>query len=133
MYLRFMSSLKELPSTLEKSLSEVDGKTHFALVAETYGFCRPEIVGEARYVVDGCDRECCEFALSVADAWQGKGLGTTLMHNLRAHARLAGLRKMSADTLAINKGAIALAKLFDLAVSANPWDPLLYRVTAQFE
>ena len=49
----------------------------------------PRLLAEARYVVG--DDGAAEFALAVADAWQGQGMGRALLLRLAAHARTEGL------------------------------------------
>jgi GNAT superfamily N-acetyltransferase len=46
------------------------------------------VIGEARYAL-APDRREVEFALSVADDWRGKGLGTLLMADIERRAELA--------------------------------------------
>lgn len=71
-----------------------------ALVARVPGL--PDLVAEARYVVDG-ERGGAEFAVTVADAWQGCGLGRQLLQRLARHARSQGLRHLHGDVLAGNR------------------------------
>lgn len=54
------------------------------------------------------DGSTCEFALVVADAWQGKGLGTRLMNELMHAARLRGFRELNAEVLADNANMLEL-------------------------
>jgi hypothetical protein len=68
--------------------------------------------------------------VSVADEWQKKGLGTTLLHNLRVQAFKARLRLMYGEMLAMNRAALALAKLFRFAIAFNPEDARTYLISA---
>jgi GNAT superfamily N-acetyltransferase len=45
------------------------------------------------------DSQRCEIALSVADAWQRKGVGTLLLRNLECRARRLGARFLFGDVL----------------------------------
>jgi len=103
-YYRFMSPIRELSPALLARLTEVDQCRHVALLAEAAG----GVVGEARYVLDG--RGDAEFALAVAEAWQGRGLGHRLLTQLEALAAAAGAGRMVGDTLRANAGMIALAR-----------------------
>ena len=49
------------------------------------------IIGVARYAADA-DGQDCEFAVAVADAWQCRGIGTTLARLLFEHAAREGFR-----------------------------------------
>ena len=122
-----MSPLKQLTTSFEERLFYPDGQHHFALVAE--GFGDEGVIAEARYVVDKENPALCEFAVSVGDAWQRKGIGTTLLHTLCREASKAGLSGMYAETLAFNEGALALVRRFDCLVAAIAGHCLTYRVS----
>jgi GNAT superfamily N-acetyltransferase len=49
------------------------------------------LIGVARYVRESGDERSCEFAIVIADAWQGRGIGRRLMAKLIAVARGRGL------------------------------------------
>jgi RimJ/RimL family protein N-acetyltransferase len=84
------------PKEVER-LTNVDGVDRFALVA----VCDDRIVGVTRYErTPGTDE--AEVAFLVADAFQGKRLGTILFEKLTEGARQHGIRRLVADTLAEN-------------------------------
>lgn len=78
------------------------------------------LVGSARYCIDA-DGRGCEFALVVADAWQGLGIGRALMEALLASARRSGLAHIHGRILASNSRMIAFARQagFQLGPSAE--------------
>jgi GNAT superfamily N-acetyltransferase len=85
-------------------------------------------VGEARYAVGdglGCDRE---FALAVADPWQGQGIGSRLLRELTVHAQRAGVERLYGDVLHDNLPMIALAESQGYVVGRHPDGPRLLRV-----
>jgi GNAT superfamily N-acetyltransferase len=51
-----------------------------------------------------------EFAITVGDAWQGMGLGTSLLKQLKVDAARAGYKDMMAWVFADNLGMISLAQ-----------------------
>lgn len=51
-----------------------------------------------------------EFAITVADAWQGMGLGTSLLKQLKVDAAKVGYEQMMAWVFADNDGMISLAQ-----------------------
>lgn len=51
-----------------------------------------------------------EFALTVADAWQGMGLGTSLLKRLKVDAAEVGYEQMIGLVFADNMGMISLAQ-----------------------
>ena len=69
-YERFMTSMREVPADLMRRFTEIDYADHLALVAEVFVDGRETVIAEARYV-RGSDPTVAEFAVSVAEAWQG--------------------------------------------------------------
>jgi GNAT superfamily N-acetyltransferase len=102
-YLRFFGPMKELGPHELDYLTQVDHRDHEALVALAGG---GEGVGVARYIRTG-DAEA-EPAVVVADAWQGRGIGTALLDALADRAREEGVERFRALVLAQNTEAIAL-------------------------
>ena len=70
-YDRFMSSLRELPPELMRRFTQVDYADHLALVPEVFSGGRETVIAEARYVRMPNSLDA-EFAVSVAEPWQGK-------------------------------------------------------------
>lgn len=87
-------------------LSEVDYVDHFAWVV-TDGVDGP-VVADARYVRDRDDPTLAEIAFTVADAYQGCGLGTQLFASLAAAAQIEGIERFHAYVLEDNAPARAL-------------------------
>lgn len=114
-YLRFHCVLRELPSSMLQAMTEVDQQRHVAYVAHTEN---GDIVGDARYVqCDGDGREA-EFAVVVADAYQGRGIGRKLTERLMERARSDGLRRLIGDVLWDN--APMNSMVFDLGGKLVP-------------
>lgn len=101
-YKRFMSTIGELSPRKLAELTDVDQQRHVALAAVVDDGIRVAFVGVARYIVDGTGRSC-EFAIAVADAWQGSGLAGRLMQALIDLARSRGLSAMEGDVLRSNQ------------------------------
>jgi RimJ/RimL family protein N-acetyltransferase len=99
-YRRFFSPVQELGARQLHYLTEVDHHTHEALVAVD-----PKTgagVAVARFVRSAADRAVAEFAVAVADDWQGRGLGTELLQELSDRATEEGVSRFSAFVLAEN-------------------------------
>jgi len=112
-YRRFHAPVNELSEDTLDWLTRVDYSSHLALLAETFDEVGNELqVAEARYVRGGhgLPFDVAEFALAVADDWQGTGLGTRLLGALLARARVAGLRKLRGSVLADNRAMLKLAQ-----------------------
>lgn len=99
-YQRFLSPISELRPMDLVYLTEVDHHDHEALIAfdEETG----EPVGVARYVRAADDPEAAEFAITVVDDWQRRGVGTELVKQLSDRAREEGVRRFTALLLAQN-------------------------------
>ena len=83
----------------------------------------PVLLAEARYVVEP-DTRCAEFALAVADDWQGQGLGRALLQRLALHARAAGLAMLEGSVLPDKEPMLALVR--DLGATLQPRGPELW-------
>ena len=128
-YRRFLGALNELTPSMLERFTHVDYRNQLALVAETFADDgKPVLIGEARYVADR-DRRSAEFALAVADAWQGQGLGALLLESLLRSARAGGVRHLYGDVLNDNGPMLNLARRAGFAIGAHPEDPGLVRVT----
>jgi protein lysine acetyltransferase len=95
---------------LMRYLFEVDYVHHFVWVM-TDGFDGP-VVADARFVRDECDPTVAEVAFIVADAYQGKGIGTFLMGALAVAADYHGVQRFSARVLSENHPMRAILDRF---------------------
>lgn len=127
-YLRFHRGLAELTPVMLVRFTQIDYDREMALVAVREVEGREQIVGVSRYVTEA-DGESCEFALVVADAWQGRGVGSSLMHALIARAREKGLHRMYGEVLAENRKMLDLARALGFGIARHPEDSTLRRVT----
>jgi acetyltransferase len=109
-YFRFMQSMDRLTPMMLARFTQIDYDREMALVA-VINEHTPEarILGVARYVSNP-DRQSCEFALTVADAWQQKGLGRQLMQRLMTVARDRGIEIMEGDVLSQNSKMLRLCE-----------------------
>ena len=100
-YKRFLSPLPELRPMDLVYLTEVDHHDHEALIA--FDEETDEPIGVARYVRSASDPVSAEFAITVVDDWQRRGVGTALMSQLAERARAEGVRRFTALLLAENR------------------------------
>lgn len=94
---------------------DLDYNQEMAVVAEPKG---GGIVAVGRLEVDVKQRQG-EFALVVADAWQGVGLGAELMSSLVAIARDYGLLELHCYVSGDNLRMIGLAERFGFATVSS--------------
>ena len=99
-YRRFFSPLNRLSDSMLRYLTEVDYVDHFAWVAETQVDGERRGIGVARYVRTG--PESAEAAVTVADDFNGRGLGTLLFEALVLQALESGIRCFEGEVLADN-------------------------------
>ena len=103
-YQRFMQNLPHLTPKMLARFTQLDYDRELALVA----LRESEFIAVGRYGPNP-DGETAEFALVVADAWQGKGLGRLLLEKLREQARKAGYRALYGTIMAANHDMLNLA------------------------
>ncbi len=89
-------------------LFEVDYVDHFVWVV-TDGVDGP-VIADARFIRDEDDPTSAEVALTVADAYQGRGLGTLLLVALAVAARVDGVKRFHAQVLSDNPPARVLGE-----------------------
>jgi GNAT superfamily N-acetyltransferase len=65
-------------------------------------------VGVARFVREPGRPEVAEAAVTVVDAWQGRGLGRVLLSRLAGRAREEGVREFTATLLTDNRAMLSL-------------------------
>ena len=106
-YQRFMQHLHSLPPGLLERFTNVDYERSLALVVlDPAG---QAIVAVGRYA-PADDEANAEFALTVGDAWQAKGIGSILLERLCDLARRAGYGALVGRVLDDNKEMLELAR-----------------------
>ena len=99
---RFCGAKPRLPEAELTALACVDAD-HHVLVAYADG--DPSPAGMARLVRDGTS---AEIAFEVADAQQGRGIGSILAEQLAADARAAGITELVATVCGDNPAVVSL-------------------------
>lgn len=101
---RFLSPSRGRTRQELAPLLHVDEQHHVAVVA-LHG---DEVVAEARFARPHGRASRAEVALTVADAWQGRGLGRRLLAALAGRARPLGVRHFTYEALADNRRVLRL-------------------------
>lgn len=111
---RFLTPKRSFSRAELRYLTEVDGRDHVALVAEHPSGPVRRLIAVARFVRLAEDPHAAEVAVTVADDWQGRGLGSMLSEQLASEARRLGIRRFTATMAADNVPAHRLmARLTD--------------------
>jgi acetyltransferase len=104
-YQRFMQQMSGLTPAMLARFTQLDYDRELALVAVH----AQAFIAVGRYAPNP-DGETAEFALVVADPWQGKGLGRALLERLCRTAREAGYRALYGHILSANRQMLELAQ-----------------------
>ncbi|MGK0673317.1 MAG: bifunctional acetate--CoA ligase family protein/GNAT family N-acetyltransferase [Halothiobacillaceae bacterium] len=107
-YLRFMRAIEELTPEMLMRFTQIDYDREMAFIALFEKDGQEEEIGVARYSIEP-DGESAEFAVVVADAWHGLGVGTLLLEALIESARQRGVRELIGEVLTRNHSMLALA------------------------
>ena len=115
---RFLSAMRSLPPGLLERLTQVDYTSHLALVAEVFRDGHERVIAEARYALRA-DRSEAEFAIAVAEPWQGLGLARRLLETLARRAAQAGIRCLVGETLDSNERMLKLAQRAGFSITRS--------------
>jgi RimJ/RimL family protein N-acetyltransferase len=128
-YMRFMGPMPKLTADTLGSLQEAMREARAAVVVAVFEHAdrTEELVGGGRIVPAGRPR-VCEFALTIVDSWQGRGLGHVLMKEVIDVARRLGYRRIEGHVLTINSGMLMVAQHARMKLRVNPDDPSVITV-----
>lgn len=107
-YDRFLGYNPAISSKLIKRLTEIDYEKEMAIVAEVSTEKGKEIIAVARIAPENAEN--VEFAIIIADEWQGRGLGSILTDEMIEVAKDLGFEKIYALVFTKNKGMLNLLK-----------------------
>ena len=120
LYQRFLNGgIKRNPRLLDRLL-KVDFTRDLALIATTTVAGEETPIGVARYARPDDDMDAADIAITVADAWHGRGIGRRLLHKLVQHASAHGIARLTGDVLATNVAMLALARASGFRVTLHP-------------
>lgn len=119
---RFLTAKSSLSDKDLSYFTECDGVDHYAIVAiRTASVDRaPEGVGVARIVRTDDDPAAAELAITIADSWQGRGVGRQLLERLLAAAAERGIQRICAMALTDNEKIRRLLEQYDNGVGIGP-------------
>ena len=118
-YHRFAMVVRELSAEHLRYLTEIDYDDHMAWVAIDSGEEVESAVGVARYIRLHSDPAVAEVAVTIADSYQDRGLGTLLLAKLAQSARLNGVQRFLAFVLWNNAPVLKVARAFGATVRSD--------------
>lgn len=118
--LRFLSGIKELSPALLTKFTHTDYPAEAAFIATIDRNGQEQQIGVARFATGSSD-DCREFAVVVADEWQGRGIATALLGKLFRVAIQAGSHAIEGLVLQENARMLELAR--DVGFEIRPYAP----------
>jgi acetyltransferase len=124
-YFRFFYRLHQLTPAMLARFTQVDYDREVALLAlapDPSHMAGEMIVGITRYIANH-DGESAEFAVVVADAWHGRGIGRMLMERIIACAKKRGFKRLEGIVLRANQGMIKFSEQLGFEIHDDPDEP----------
>ena len=124
-YLRFMMPMPALSTetlaAVASTLHETGAAITVAVVDRDHGHSQ-ELIGGARIVPT--DRHgVCEFAVSIVDRWQGRGVGGLLLREVVRLGRALDYHHVEGLVLSVNTAMLTVARRARFRVHSDPRDP----------
>ena len=126
-YLRLLSGRHPTPDEL-KRWTDIEPAREIAIIAVAPDGDAEQEVGVARCAIDREDPTRWDFAVVLADTWQGRGLGEALLRRLLELAEEAGIAVLSSVTLSENRAMLSLAKRLGFIARREIGDATLMRI-----
>ena len=119
---RFFSPINELSAATLKQFTQTNFPSEMALVATVDQNGIEHEIGVARYAPSTGIGQV-EFAVVVADDWQGKGIATKLLRHLFSIAAEVGISSIEGFILRGNTSMLKLAREFGFRIQPATEDP----------
>jgi acetyltransferase len=119
---RFFAPIKELSATALKKFTNTDFPDAMALVATVDQKGIERQIGVARYAPSASSGRV-EFAVVVADDWQGKGIANELLRHLFSIASEVGISSIEAFILRDNLPMLRLVRKFGFRIQPGSVNP----------
>jgi RimJ/RimL family protein N-acetyltransferase len=120
---RFFYPKKTLSEDDLRWLDEISHGNHVGLVATVPSGCEELIIGEGSYAVLG---PTAEIGFTVAEAWQGRGIASRLLHHLASIARDHGVGEFEAYVLPENEPMLAVFRRSGLSMTTRYAEGVLH-------
>lgn len=131
-YNRLLGGAIRVTRAYIEQLTSIDYSRNMALAAVVMTETTEVLIGVARYVMEPSTDPApapCEFAIVVADAWQGRGIGWRMLLKLIDVARIRGVPQMYGDILSANPAMLKMVRKSGFDLRRHPDDATLTRAT----
>ncbi|NKB52107.1 MAG: GNAT family N-acetyltransferase [Rhizobiaceae bacterium] len=128
---RFMTPFSEVPPSLVRILSSVQPPFHTAFAATIGTGNEAKMIGEARYIATDASASTAEFAIAVADQWQGMGLARKLLQQIEDVALENGIGTLVGITMRSNIAMIELARRAGYSLKPDPSEARAVKLVKQ--
>ena len=118
-YTRFFSSVRDFSEKQLNYLTNIDQKDHVGWGASCPSYPKLPGLGVCRFVRSADDPKIAEFAITVIDGFQNKGIGTEFLALLYVLAPYHGIEYLSGSALNANA---ALIKRFEQLGATTSWN-----------
>lgn len=118
-YFRFHAPMRELTPNMLDYFTQSKSSDSFALIATIEIDSGTEEIAVARYA-RYAESDAAEVAIVVADEWQGCGIGTRMLKELREVALGAGIKDLYMNVLRDNMRMLRLAKELGFHPATTP-------------
>jgi GNAT superfamily N-acetyltransferase len=129
-YFRFLTGGRVADGIVDGLVAPHAGGVALVVTVPGTGGTAEAVVANGQFVVTG--HGTAEFAVVVADAWQGQGLGRRLIARLLQLAQAAGMRSIRGDVLSENRRMLAVLRDLGFHCRRNPEDSFLHEAMLTF-
>ena len=129
---RFLQAMRSPSDALLRQMMVINPATDAAFVAVLGEGDQAREIGVARFSASAGGQDC-EFAVTVADEWQNKGLGTLLMHRLMEVAQGRGIKSMHSSDAADNSLMREFAQHLHFHHQPDPQDAKMVRYSVDLD
>lgn len=131
-YFRFFSAIKGLSPQMLDRFTQVDYPREMAFIATVQVAAQDLEIGVARYA-PGSSEATAEFAVVIADEWQGRGIGRELLRHLFEVARTSGFERLEGIVLSANENMLSLCRSLGFTERNCAEDAGVVHVAKDFE
>ncbi|KPK12977.1 MAG: acetyl-CoA synthetase [Myxococcales bacterium SG8_38] len=126
-HFRFMQGVRELTPEMLVRFTQLDYDRELALIAVVQEGAEEREIAVARYAMNP-DGETCEFAVVVADEWQGRGVGSEVMRQLMNAAKNKAIGRIQGQVLKDNAQMLRLMDFLGFEAAPSADDPSIIDV-----